>query len=204
MFPPVTGTRHSFQITPHSTWSAVWVRMRAWRRSQSISPSTSVPTAGARRRRGGATPRSPSLRTSTTATPAERAGVVRLPAAGRVEGGAVEGDGTVGDVRRPWPGTSAGRRRGGTAARSPCRSCHGGVALHSPRWWGAVVGTIIVGASLLLGACTDDSAAPAPTTTIAPTTTTQAPRGNRRRPAGDRRPPPPERQWPRASCWARR
>jgi ABC-type branched-subunit amino acid transport system substrate-binding protein len=43
---------------------------------------------------------------------------------------------------------------------------------------GRVVGTIIVGASLLLGACTDDSAAPAPSTTVAPSTTTQAPRGN--------------------------
>ena len=29
MFPPVTGTFHSFQITPQSTCSAVWVRMRA-------------------------------------------------------------------------------------------------------------------------------------------------------------------------------
>ena len=27
---------HSFQITPHRTWSAVCVRIRAWRRSQSI------------------------------------------------------------------------------------------------------------------------------------------------------------------------
>ena len=27
MFPPVTGTCHSFQITPHSTCSAVCVRM---------------------------------------------------------------------------------------------------------------------------------------------------------------------------------
>ena len=46
MLPPVTGTPHSFQMTPHSTWRAVWVRMRRWRRSQSIVPSTSVPTAG--------------------------------------------------------------------------------------------------------------------------------------------------------------
>jgi branched-chain amino acid transport system substrate-binding protein len=43
---------------------------------------------------------------------------------------------------------------------------------------GRAVGTIVVGASLLLGACTDDSAAPAPTTTIPATTTSQVPRGN--------------------------
>jgi ABC-type branched-subunit amino acid transport system substrate-binding protein len=43
---------------------------------------------------------------------------------------------------------------------------------------GRAVGTIVVGASLVLAACTDDSAAPAPTTTIAVTTTSQAPRGN--------------------------
>lgn len=27
MLPPVTGTCHSFQITPHSTCNAVWVRI---------------------------------------------------------------------------------------------------------------------------------------------------------------------------------
>jgi branched-chain amino acid transport system substrate-binding protein len=43
---------------------------------------------------------------------------------------------------------------------------------------GRAVGTIVVGATLLLGACTNDSAAPAPTTTIPATTTSQVPRGN--------------------------
>ena len=71
MFPPVTGTRHSFQITPQSTCSAVWVRIRPWRRSQSTLPWTWSPTAGS-----GSTPStecqtsSPSLRTSTTGSPA--------------------------------------------------------------------------------------------------------------------------------------
>ena len=46
MFPPVTGTCHSFQITPHSTCIAVCVRISWWRRSQSISPLTVAPTAG--------------------------------------------------------------------------------------------------------------------------------------------------------------
>ena len=49
MFPPVTGTRHSFQITPHSTCSAVWVRISRWRRSQSSSPAPCAdPGVGAR------------------------------------------------------------------------------------------------------------------------------------------------------------
>jgi branched-chain amino acid transport system substrate-binding protein len=43
---------------------------------------------------------------------------------------------------------------------------------------GRAIGTVILGASLVLAACTNDSAAPVPTTTIAVTTTTQAPRGN--------------------------
>ena len=38
MFPPVTAVPHSFQITPQSTCSAVWVRISAWRRSQSSAP----------------------------------------------------------------------------------------------------------------------------------------------------------------------
>ncbi len=46
MLPPVTGVAHSFQITPHRMWSAVWVLMSRWRRSQSISPVTAVPTGG--------------------------------------------------------------------------------------------------------------------------------------------------------------
>ena len=46
MFPPVTGTRHSFQMTPHSTCRAVWVRIRWWRRSQSTVPWTWSPTEG--------------------------------------------------------------------------------------------------------------------------------------------------------------
>ncbi len=65
MFPPVTGTPHSCQITPHSTWSAEWVRISACRRSQSISPVTAVPTAGT----GPSTVcqiSGPSLRTATT------------------------------------------------------------------------------------------------------------------------------------------
>ena len=70
MFPPVTGTRHSFQMTPHSTWSAEWVRISACRRSQSISPATSVPTAGARRPSTVCQTSSPSLRTSITVSPA--------------------------------------------------------------------------------------------------------------------------------------
>ena len=65
MFPPVTGTDHSFQITPHSTCSAVWVRMRACRRSQSISPCTLAPTGGTSPSRRCQVP-SASLRTSTT------------------------------------------------------------------------------------------------------------------------------------------
>ena len=65
MFPPITGFPHSFQITPHNTWSAVCVRMSWCRRSQSITPWTAVPT-------GGSSPSSvchtssPSLRTPVT------------------------------------------------------------------------------------------------------------------------------------------
>ena len=54
--------------------------------------------AGRHRPRGCATRASPSLRTSTTARPASIAGVVGLPAAGRVEDGAIEGDGAVAPV----------------------------------------------------------------------------------------------------------
>ena len=100
MLPPVTGTDHSFQITPHSTCSAVWVRIRAWRRSQSISPCTGVPTGGT----------SPSTLVpgalavlahvhdaSRAAVPGEGARVVGLPAAGGVEGRAIEVDAAVAD-----------------------------------------------------------------------------------------------------------
>ena len=93
MLPPVTGTPHSFQMTPHSTWRAVWVRMSRWRRSQSIVPSTSAPTAGT-----GALERVPHLgallahldHPRLAAVPPQRAGVVRLAAARRVEHRAVE------------------------------------------------------------------------------------------------------------------
>ena len=33
-------------MTPHRMCSAVWVRIRAWRRSQSISPRTGSPAGG--------------------------------------------------------------------------------------------------------------------------------------------------------------
>ena len=46
MFPPVTAVAHSFQITPQRMCSALWVRMRPWRRSQSRVPVTVAPTAG--------------------------------------------------------------------------------------------------------------------------------------------------------------
>ena len=134
MFPPVTGTRHSFQITPHSTCSAVWVRMSAWRRSQSIDavrPWCPIAGSGAPSARVCHT-RSPSLRTSTTGDAVERAGVVRLPAAGRVEGRAVEGDGAVAlvdddGVHLPQVGVAQVQQLGGhrpilpTPAAAPTR-----------------------------------------------------------------------------------
>jgi hypothetical protein len=46
MFPPVTLRPHSFQITPQRMCNAVWVRMRRWRRVQSMRPSTVRPTSG--------------------------------------------------------------------------------------------------------------------------------------------------------------
>ena len=46
MFPPVTGTFHSFQITPHKMCIAVCVRISWKRRSASTRPDTVVPTAG--------------------------------------------------------------------------------------------------------------------------------------------------------------
>ena len=46
MFPPVTALPHSFQITPQRMCSAVWVRIKAWRRSQSSVPVTRAPTSG--------------------------------------------------------------------------------------------------------------------------------------------------------------
>ena len=196
MFPPVTGTRHSFQITPHSTCSAVWVRMSAWRRSQSIvAVDLGRPTAGsgppstacARRRR-------PPCARRRRRSAGERAGVVRLPTAGRVEGGAVEGDGTVApSVHDRGRERRAGRRRGGTAARSPCRSCHGRVHSYTPRAWlrrrtsaAAIVGRDRAGSA----ACTGGSASPpASTTTIVPAAPRRpAPRGNLDGQLPDRRP----------------
>ena len=110
MFPPVTGTRHSFQMTPHSTWSAVWVRMSACRRSQSTDAGDRrcpAPAAGHHRRC--ARPGRPPCARPTTARSPRRAGVVGLATAGRVEGGAVErhrslalvddGGGEVAEVR---------------------------------------------------------------------------------------------------------
>ena len=95
MFPPVTGTAHSFQITPHSTCSAVWVRISAWRRSQSTSPCTAAPTAGS----GVALEPVPdgvavlAHLDDRAEPPSQRSpGVVGLPAARGVEGGAVEVD----------------------------------------------------------------------------------------------------------------
>ena len=94
MFPPVTGTRHSFQITPQSTCSAVCVRISAWRRSQSTSASTSSPTVGGTPSMTCQT--SPSaLRTSVTLSPIDHARVVRLTTPGGVEGAAIEGHGAV-------------------------------------------------------------------------------------------------------------
>ena len=89
MFPPVTGTRHSFQMTPHSTWSAEWVRIER-------VPPIPVHHAGhlgaahrGRRRRRCARPgRLPCARRH--GEPVERAGVVGLAAARRVERGPIE------------------------------------------------------------------------------------------------------------------
>ena len=96
MLPPVTGTRHSFQMTPHSTCSAEWVRISAVTplpvdRAVHALADCRQPT----RRRLEVVPRRSrrrSLRTSTTERPAMRAGVVGLASTGRVERGAVEGD----------------------------------------------------------------------------------------------------------------
>ena len=125
MFPPVTGTPHSFQITPHSTWRAVWVRIEARGGAPSrprpapacprpaTSPSQAVPhhlalladlhDRGRARR------------------PGQPAGVVGLAAAGGVEGGPVEGDPAVLVRRSRWRRRPAARRLGGRAGRWPPR-----------------------------------------------------------------------------------
>ena len=141
MFPPVTAVDHSFQITPHSTCSAVWVRISACRRSQSTSPWTAAPTGGQRAISGDGVPHHVAvpLRTSTTrrAPASERPGVVRLTAAGRVERRAVERD------TRPPSSTSTTvasnvaqiRRLAGTAVRlRPSRAfCRGRDATFAAR-----------------------------------------------------------------------
>ena len=92
MFPPVTAVRHSFQITPHSTCSAVWVRISAWRRSQSISPWTVVADGRERRAVAEHVPHIVTrLGDVDHRRPGQRPRVVGLSATGRVEGGPVEG-----------------------------------------------------------------------------------------------------------------
>ena len=98
MFPPVTGTRHSFQITPHRTCSAVWVRMRAWRRSQSMLPCTWSPTAGSGPLPDGVPDGVALLAHVDHGQAGEHAGVVGLAAAGGVEGRAIERDPAAVDV----------------------------------------------------------------------------------------------------------
>ena len=89
MLPPVTALPHSFQITPHSTCIAVCVRMSWCRRSQSTAPVTSSPDARHR-----AVERVPHVLAFLAhvgdGRARQRARVVRLPAAGRIERGAVE------------------------------------------------------------------------------------------------------------------
>ena len=95
MLPPVTGMANSAQTTPHSTCSAVCVRISRWRRSQSSSPCTSVPGAGSSSVSSQCQIRPCSRLTRVTASgPAsvrprqvQRAQVVRLAAAARVERG---------------------------------------------------------------------------------------------------------------------
>ena len=89
MFPPVTGTPHSFQMTPHSTWSAVWVRIRAYRRSQSSSPIDRG--AGLRERAVEAVPHGvPVLADLGHRNPVQGPGVVGLATPRRVERGSIE------------------------------------------------------------------------------------------------------------------
>ena len=93
MSPPVTCAPKSRQITPHSTCSAVCVRMSLCRRSQSMTPVTTSPTAGAPPSSWCTTAPSlrPTLVTVHVCPPADSVPhVVGLPAASRVEGGAVQ------------------------------------------------------------------------------------------------------------------
>ena len=46
MLPPVTLAPYSRHTSADSTWRAVWVRISRWRRSQSTTARTAVPTAG--------------------------------------------------------------------------------------------------------------------------------------------------------------
>ena len=121
MLPPVTGVAQLFQITPHRTWRAVWVRISSCRRSQSTTPCTSS------RPPGRAVDVVPDLLTLLAdighAQVAEPPGVVRLAAASRIEGGAIE--------RPPGPAASSSaaitvaresrsdRRRGGRGVSRP-------------------------------------------------------------------------------------
>ncbi len=68
MLPPVTCAPWSFHTTPHSTWSAEWVRMSLWRRSQSTSAVTVAPTSGSE-------PSGPAATAWTMSPPAFRAPV---------------------------------------------------------------------------------------------------------------------------------
>ena len=140
---------HSFQITPHSTCSAVWVRISAWRRSQS--------TRRARRRRPPA-----------AASPLERVPHVRRPPCARRPTGAPGracrcrgagrrrsgrrrcGRARPGRPRRRPPTTvgverRAGRRRAGTAARSAIsgrRTRARTSGRRAAKWFGSTSGSV--------------------------------------------------------------